>query len=191
MLRPLSVVVIALLALPGCGGESAPDGEQAVISRATAGPETGDLLLHGELTRDGKPVTNGKVWVTLLPEDDNLPEGEAVPTWESAVATSDDDGTFAVSVDPEKLTSRFYNGEYLNYEINVLQDDSLASWNTTAWLVAEGVWRSDPDALVGDPILHVAVDVGAPTITLTDSVTGSETSKLLVAHGIPADRVLP
>jgi hypothetical protein len=187
VLRSLSVVVIVLLASTGCSDHIVREHDQPVESVATAGPETGDLLLHGELTNEGKPATNGKVWVSLFADED-AQEGDVIPTWESAVATSDDRGKFAVSVDPERLNSKFFNGEYLNYEINVLQDDSWATWHTTSYLVAQGVWRSEEAALVGDPMLHVAVDLVASTITLTDDTHGeSETKELTVLRDVPTD----
>lgn len=109
----------------------------------------------------------------------------------SRLTASDDLGRFTVSVDEEQLTSDFFNGDYLNYQINVLQDDDLAMWNTTAHLIKDGVWRAPEDAVVGDPVTEVAVDLGTSTITFTDSLGQSETNELPVFPDVAEDAVLP
>lgn len=193
MLRSTSVVVAALVALTGCSQPAADrdEPEVPVPAPATAGPDTGNLLLHGRLTRSGEPVAGGKIWVSVMAELPDAEVGDDIPIWESAVVSSEEDGTFAVSVDDERLTSAFFNGEFLNYEIDMRHDDTLALWGTTAHLVGDGVWRSDQNALVGDPVTEVSVDLDAPTITLTDSFGESETSDLVVLDGEAAGSYVP
>jgi hypothetical protein len=184
------IAVAAVFVLAGCAGPEAHSGEAGAEVSATAGPESGDLLLHGELMRGGEPVADGQVWVSVLADPAEAEAGDVIPTWESTVTSSDDDGRFAVSVDRGVLSSDFFNGEYLNYDINVLQDGDWATWSTTAHLVGKRVWRSDEYAALGDPVAEVTVDLGVPTITLTDSDGSSETSELPVVPGA-GDAVLP
>ena len=146
--------------------------------------------LHGELTRDGAPVADGHVWVSVMADAVDAEVGDTIPTWESAVVSSDDHGRFAVSVDAGDLTSDFFNGEFLNYEINVVHDNDWARWNTTAHLVGDGVWRTGEHSLVGAPVAEASFDLGAPTVTLTDSNGDPETSELPVVLDV-GDYVLP
>ena len=190
MHRPSGIVVVTLLVVTGCAGPSGDSGELEVSSPVTTGPESGDLLLHGELTRNGEPAADGKVWVRVLADASNAEVGDTIPTWESALATSDDRGRFAVSVDEGELTRDFFNGDFLNFEINVVQDDDWAMWNTTAHLVGQGVWRTDEDSVVGDPVAEASFDLDASTLTLTDSDGQSETSDLPVVPDA-GDAVLP
>jgi hypothetical protein len=110
--------------------------------------------------------------------------------WESAVVASDDHGRFAVSVDGGELTSDFFNGDFVNFEINVLQDDDWATWSTTAHLVGEGVWRTEEDSVVGDPVAEARLDLGAAELTMTDSDGQSETSDLPMVSNV-GNAVLP
>jgi hypothetical protein len=187
---PPLIVVAALLILTGCSGPSGDSGEPGGGTRATAGPESEDLLLHGELTRDGAPVADGHVWVSVMADATDAEVGDVIPTWESTVVSSDDHGRFAVAVDGGELTSDFFNGDFLNYEINVVHDNDWARWNTTAHLVGEGVWRTEEDSVVGDPVAEASFDLSAPILTLTDSDGDSETSELSVVSDV-GELVLP
>lgn len=176
--------------LTGCAGPSGDSAEPEVTTLATAGPESDDLLLHGALTRDGVPLKDGQVWVSVMADAVDAEVGDPIPTWESAIVSSDDEGRFAVSVDADDLTSDFFNGDFLNYEINIVHDDNWASWHTTAHLVGDGVWRTDEDSVALDPVAETSIDLGAPTVTLTDSHGDSETSELSVVPDV-GDSVLP
>jgi len=184
------VVVVALLMLTGCAGPSADPSDAEVSALATEGPESGNLLLHGELTRDGAPVADGQVWVSVMADAADAEVGEILPMWESEVVSSDDHGRFAVSVDEAELTRGFFNGDFLNYKINVVHDNDWAGWNTSAHLVREGVWRTEEDSAVGDPVAQASFDLSAATLTLTDSDGDSETSELPVVSDV-GDSVLP
>ena len=93
-------------------------------------------------------------------------------------------------MDAGDLTSDFFDGDFLNYEINVAHNDDWARWNTTAHLVGDGVWRTDEDSVVGDPVAEASIDLSAPTLTLTDSYGHPETSELPVVTDF-GDSVLP
>lgn len=180
----------ALLILTGCAGPIGDPGETEVRTPPTSGPESDDLLMHGELTRGGEPVADGQVWVSVMADAAGAEVGDIIPSWESAVVSSDDQGRFAVAVDARDLTGDFFNGDFLNYEINVVHDNDWARWNTTAHLVGDGVWRTDEDSVVGDPVAEASIDLSAPTLTLTDSNGDAETSELPVVSDV-ADSVLP
>lgn len=184
------VLVGALLILTGCAGPGGDPAEPEVATRATAGPESGDLLLHGSLARDGEPLQDGQVWVSVMADAVDAEVGEAIPTWESAIVSSDDEGRFDVSVDADDLTGDFFNGDFLNYEINIVHDNHWASWHTTAHLVGEGVWRTSEDSVGADPVVEASIDLGAPTVTLTDSNGDAETDELSVVPDI-GDYLVP
>lgn len=184
------VLVGTLLILTGCAGQSGDPAEPGVTTRATAGPKSDDLLLHGALTRDGAPLADGQVWVSVMADAVDAEVGDTIPTWESAIVSSDDEGRFAVSVGADDLTDDFFNGDFLNYEINIVHDNNWASWHTTAHLVSDGVWRTDEDSVVADPVAEASIDLGAPTVTLTDSNGEAETGELVVVPDV-GDSVLP
>ncbi len=116
--------------------------------------------------------------------------GDTIPTWESAIVSSDDEGRFAVSVDADDLTGDFFNGDFLNYEINIVHDNNWASWHTTAHLVGDGVWRTREDSVEADPAADASIDLGVPTVTLTDSNGDAETDKLPVVPDV-GDTMVP
>ncbi len=184
------VLVGTLLILTGCAGQGGDSAEPEITTPATAGPESDDLLLHGALTRDGAPLEDGQVWVSVMADAVDAEAGDTIPTWESAIVSSDDEGRFAVSVDADDLTSDFFNGDFLNYEINIVHDNTWTSWHTTAHLVGDGVWRTDEDSVALDPVAEASIDLGAPTVTLTGSHGDPETGELTVVPDV-GDAVLP
>lgn len=155
---------------------------------ATAGPETGDVLVRGVAVRDEKPVAGAQVWVALYPIDDDAAVGETVDVWTSESVSTDAEGAYAVAVDPDQLTSKYYDGDFLNFTINVSEQGDLATWNSTVWPV-RGVWRSDERARVADPVLAIDFDLAAPSVVLTDSFGESEQSKLPLMEDVPTGAV--
>lgn len=205
MLKTSSILVTALAALTACTGPAAdPAGTSTQTGSATtgsattkpepvptAGPDTGDLLVHGTLTADGEAVVGGRVWVGIMPEDEDMEVGETVAEWRSDVSSTDGEGRFAVEVGDQRLTSDLFNGDYLNYGVYARHEDRFGMWYSTAHLVGDGVWRSAEDALVGDPVVEVALDLQDERITLTDSFGDAETHRLPIATGVPDGSVVP
>lgn len=181
-------LAFAVVALAGCSDEEtdAGDGPGASPSRgalATAGPETAHLLLHGTVTHGDEPVPGAEVWLSLFPEDTSDVEvGEVVDTLETEPVETDDDGGFVIEVDPDTLSSTYFNATFLNYDVMLRADDELATWSSTAWLVREDHWRSDERARVGDAVTRMDFDLAAPTLTLTDSYGEPETDELPLAE---------
>lgn len=168
----LFVAVVWLLA--ACGGDA--EHRQPAI---TSGPTSGTLVVHGVVNQGGKPLSGAKVWLTLWPEDtDEVKEGETVDTRDSKPVTTDDDGRYALSLDPDTLTSRYFDGELLNFDITVFDKNKAGSWGSTVWLVDRRVWRSDETALVGDNVLRMNFDLGKPGITTIDSHGERESAEL-------------
>ncbi|MCW2749195.1 MAG: hypothetical protein JWR83_305 [Aeromicrobium sp.] len=169
------VVLVALASLAACSS-----GSNSAKPTATAGPKTGNLLVHGVVYSHGKPVRGAAVGLMLWPDPDDTPEGEIVDTWSSDSVTSDAAGDYAIKLDPDSLKSKYFNGEYLNFEIDVSGDGLGGSWNSTVFLVKNRVWRSDEQALVGDPALSMNFDFGKPSVTTTDSFGDHESEEWAV-----------
>jgi hypothetical protein len=176
-LRLGAFLTACLIGLAGCTGGS----DDAPKPVATAGPDTGDLMVHGVVTRNDKPVRDAKVWFELWPEPDDTKDGEVVDLWTSRSVTTDGDGRYALRLDPDTLTSRYFGGTFLNFDIHFYRDGKDAMWGSTVHLVRDKVWRSDEEALVGDPVLAMSIDLKASKITLTDSRGDSETSEIQIA----------
>lgn len=165
----------------------AEPGAEPQEAEVTAGVETGDLLVHGTVTRDGEPVEGAEVQAVLMPEDlDTLEVGEVVPMWETPSVETGDDGRYAVRLDVEDLDEQYFvpGSEYLNFDLRVREDDQLAEWATTAWRVGEeGVWRSQ-GAAVADPVIEMSVDLAEGTVAVTDS-HGETSEEELAVMDVP------
>ena len=170
-----AALTVATLVLAGCGSDVPP------TPVATAGPDTGTVALHGVVSRDGKPLRGTTVVATLWPEDtSDVPEGGVVDTLDLPAVTTGDDGAYVVRIDPDRLTSRYFGGDYLNVDLRFSTTTSMSSWSTTIDLVDDRVWRSTDQARVGDPVLRMDVDLGRRTITTEDSLGEKEKSDLPV-----------
>ena len=136
-------------------------------------------MVHGTITTHGKPLTGVKVWFQLWPENaDDIKEGESVDMWDSTPVTTDADGRYALRLDPDELTSAYFGGDFLNFDLNMYTDGKGATWGSTVSLVQREVWRTDEQSLVGDPVLTMSADVGTSKITLVDSRGDRETGDL-------------
>lgn len=167
-------LLAVLVTLAGCGGNG------NVEAFATSGPETGAVLVHGVIKNDGKPLSGAQIGLTLFPEDNDAPAGP-IDTYDPKPVVTGSDGRFALRLDPEKLTSEYYNGDFLNYDINVFSDDKMGSWSSTVYLIDERVWRSAERARIADNALKMNFDLGKQTIVTTDSLGERETTEWLVS----------
>ncbi|MEV7396015.1 hypothetical protein [Aeromicrobium sp. NPDC092404] len=159
--------------LAACGGEDKPDKPVA-----TAGPGTGTMVVQGIVKHEGEPLAGAKVWLTLWPDDaGEVEEGGTVDTRDSKPITTDDRGHYALRLDPDTLTSAYFDGESLNFDITVFNKNKAASWGSTVWLVDRRVWRSEA-ALVGDSVLRMNFDLGKESITTVDSRGDREAAEL-------------
>ncbi|MCL8251450.1 hypothetical protein AERO_08640 [Aeromicrobium fastidiosum] len=171
----LAALLVSVLVVGGCGSDAPP------TPVATAGPDTGTVALHGVVSMDGKPVRGAFVVATLWPEDtSDVPEGGVVDTLDLPTVTTGDDGAYVVRIDPDRLASRYFGGDYLNVDLRFSTTTSMSSWSTTVDLVDDRVWRSTDRARVGDPVLRLDVDLGRRTITTEDSLGEKEKSDLPV-----------
>ena len=122
--------------------------------------------------------------LTLWPEDSSdIDVGDTVETLDVAQVKADDAGRYAIEVDPDELSSQYFNGEYLNFDISITVDDQFGTWSSTVWLAREEYWRSDERALVGDAALDISFDLAGPTIVLTDSYGETERQDLPLFGG--------
>lgn len=93
-----AVSALALAGLAACGG---PDGT-APISRAV----DANAVLSGVVTRNGEPAEGVEIVVTAWPNDEILAalgDGEPVPTRELARVSTDREGWFVVTLDPQEV----------------------------------------------------------------------------------------
>lgn len=182
--RFLAVLIIGALCLAACN-DDAPQ-ERTARPLVTAGPDTASLFVHGVVTRGKDPVAGASVVYTLLPEDDDTKPGGIVDTVESKPVKTDADGHYALTIDPDRLTSRYFSGNYLNFDFAVYEGGTSASWGSTVWLVDDRVWRSDEQALVGDPVLTMSLDLTKRKITTFNSLGERESHDLPVFDEEPA-----
>ena len=190
--RSLAVGLAAGMLLLGCAADDADPGTSSSTLEdsvpATSGPDSEHLLVSGVVSRDGEPVAGSTVSVVLWPEDTSeIKVGEVVDTLEAAVTEADEEGTFTLLLDPDELSSKYFNGSFLNFDLTVLtRDRDFATWGSTVWLVRDEYWRSDERALVGDAAAEISVALAGPTITLTDSFGEDESSEPSVATATTA-----
>jgi hypothetical protein len=175
----VTAVATAMVCLTGCSGS---DGAATTTktARATAGPDTGTTAVRGTISEDGEPLGGVTVLASLFPEDDDTPVGGTVDTLELPTATTDDEGRYVLRIDPDDLSSTYFDGEYLNVDLRLFTRASVGSWSTTVFLVDGRVWRSDEGSRVGDAVLRLDADLGRGTVTTTDSLGKEETSRLPV-----------
>lgn len=189
LLAPAALVLT--MALAACSTEKAQpqDGEvrpttpSTPSTPVTSGPETGDLIAHGTVLDQGKPVSGAEVVVSLWPETSDMELGQSFSLWDSETATTDRDGDWFLQLDPDTIPSKFWpSGEqFLNIDLRVIDAPRALSWSTTVYSVGDRkVWRTE-GARVGDPVLDVDVDLGKEKITLTDSRGDSETTDAAIA----------
>ncbi len=170
-----AALTAATLVLAGCGSDGSP------TSVATAGPDTGTVALHGVVSMNGKPLRGASVVATLWPEDtSDVAEGETVDTRDLPTITTDGDGAYVLRIDPDRLTSRYFGGDFLNVDLSFTTKKVMSSWSTTVDLVDDRVWRSTERARVGDSVLRLDADLGRRTVTTTSSLGEKEKSELLV-----------
>lgn len=186
--RPMMAGVAAALLLPmGCTADDTDPAAATPQAPATAGPDSEHLVVNGTVTRGDSPVAGATMTLTLWPEDvSDVKVGEAVDTVDVAEATTDGDGRYVLTVDPAELSSRYFNGEVLNFEIYLSVDDQLALWSSPVWLVDEDYWRSDDRALVGDTVMDISYELDGPSILLTDSFGDTTTDELTMMDARPS-----
>jgi hypothetical protein len=186
-------LALALLGLAGCGGSDGSDGRSEPTSEevVTQGPGTGDLLVVGTVSRDGKPVEDAEVWLSLWPDPDDTPVGEAVDTLETDVVHTDGSGRYAVRLDPDHLTSRYFpaDHDFLNFELCLWDGGHMAQWSSTVSRVGDRAWRTE-GARIGDPVYDMSFDLGRPTVTTTDSLGETATAELSL-FDITEDAAVP
>lgn len=179
LIRTLCVplTLLGVVALSSCSTEDPADAAPEVAELVTSGPGSGDLLVHGVVSRDGAPQPGVEVVVSLWPETDDLEVGDAVDMWSTDPVETDEDGRYGVRVDPQELSSRYFPAgrEFLNFDVLVSSDARSTTWSTTAWLLEDsGVWRSE-GSRPGDEVIDLTFDLGEETVTLTDSQGRSDT----------------
>lgn len=180
--RSGAAALAAGLLLPmGCTADDSGQPAGAPREPATSGPDSAQLLVHGTVTRGDAPVAGARLMLTLAPEDLSHGEpGETTHAYDGEPVETDEAGRYAITLDPDELSSRYFNGDYLNFDVNLFVDDQVATWSSTVWLERHAYWRSDDRALVGDPVMDMSFDLDAPTITVTDSYGKEDDSELPV-----------
>ncbi|GAA1963349.1 hypothetical protein GCM10009798_24180 [Nocardioides panacihumi] len=202
--RRLAAIAIASavgLLATGCGdteeaSNPAPvaEGEPTAASVAVAspvaraaGPGTGDLFVHGTITRDKAPAAGIRVSVNIpIADDSHVAVGETVPTWQSPPVATDADGHYAINVDDNALPAGYLTdnpeGDYANYDLLVFDDNQMARWSSTLAVVGDThVWRT----MYGKPagsVQDMSIDLGTKTITVTDSDGEVETAALPIGE---------
>lgn len=175
----LPLTLLGAVALSSCSAEDTAETAPEVTQLVTSGPGTGDLLVHGVVSRDGAPQPGVEVVVSLWPETDDLEVGDAVDMWTTDPVETDEDGRYGVRVDPDELSSRYFPAgrDHLNFDVRVSSDARFTTWSTTAWLLEDsGVWRSERSR-PGDEVIDLSFDLGEETVTLTDSQGRSDTDE--------------
>lgn len=157
----LQLLAIAALATSVASCDSSND------QPAVSGADSETVLVHGVVDKNGKPVSGAQVWLTLWPEDDDTPDGGVVDTRSEHPVTTGDDGRFVLSLDPDRLESRYFNGDFLNFDIEVWGDGQLGRWGSTVELIEDRFWRGDDEDRIADDALQIDFDLGTkPTVTL-------------------------
>jgi hypothetical protein len=161
---------LAVVVLTGCSliqGADASSGSAVVSGRGA-----GDLFVHGKVLRDGEPVAAAEV--SLLIEDLGAPGGPTA--YDVPAVTTGEAGGYAFEIDPGELPARvLVGGEYVNFDVSVVEGDDRSAWSATAWLLDDAAgWRGQ-GADVDDAVPAVSFDLGRGTVEVTDSSGRSAT----------------
>ena len=154
---------LVLSAMTGCSAVQGAVGDTS---------DDEDLFVHGEVLREGQPVSGAEVVLEI--EDVGARGGSA--TYDVAPATTGEDGRYSFEVDPDELPARFMVGEeYATFEVAVTDGVDRSAWSSTGWLLDDAAgWRSqggEPD----DAVPAVSFDLGRGTVEVTDSAGNSAT----------------
>jgi hypothetical protein len=154
----------AVVALTGCSLIQGADASPGQVS----GPGAGDLFVHGEVLRDGRPVAGAEV--TLLIDD----LGEAT-AYDVPRVTTGESGGYAFDIDSDELPAAFVREDHVNFDVTVVEGADRSAWSSTVWLVEEAAgWRGQ-GAGVDDALPAVSFDLGHGTVEVTDSSGQSAT----------------
>jgi hypothetical protein len=154
----------AVVVLTGCSLIQGADASPGPVS----GPGAGDLFVHGEVLRDGRPVAGAEV--TLLIDD----LGEAT-AYDVPAVTTRESGGYAFDIDPDELPAAFLREDHVNFDVTVAEGTDRSAWSSTVWLVEEAAgWRGQ-GAGVDDAVPAVSFDLGHGTVEVTDSSEQSAT----------------
>jgi hypothetical protein len=110
----------------------------------------------------------------------DLAEGDTVDTWDSEPVRTTDDGSYTLQLDPATLSTKYFGGTFLNYDLVVEDDGLTASWSSSVDLVDDELWRTDENARAADSVAAVDIDLEASSITMTDSFGEDDTHDLVV-----------
>ena len=189
----LAAAVLVAATSAACTDDGARDEATGNASSTEAtpagGPDTGHLFLTGTVTDGGEPQPEVRVWLTLHPESDDIPPGTTVDTWDSKPVTTDTDGRYTITLDPDAVPGKYFptSHEYLNFQLLAATDEHLATWHSTLWLAGRPqVWRTQ-QSTADDRVSDMSLDLGEETITVTDSQGDAETDELPVG---PVPRLL-
>jgi len=150
----------------------------------TVGPQTGDVFVHGTVSRNRKPVEGAEVLVNLSPEEEmaEAKEGERIKLWSTKPVATDESGRWVVRIDPDTVPSKYFpaSQDYLNFELMVSQGAEFTTWGSTLWLLKDTrVWRTE-NSRPGDAVMDIALDLGKEKIAITDSSGEVERSSMPV-----------
>jgi hypothetical protein len=173
-----------LLVLAGCDADGSAPESDPTPARSTAGPDSEHVLVTGQVTRGDDPVAGVELSLALFPDDQSDVEvGDEIELHQTPAVATGEDGEYAIVLDPDVLSSRYFNGKFLNFDLQFAADEELGVWSATAWLTRHDYWRSDDRALVGDAPMDISIDLDGPELTLTDSYGESEASDLTLMGG--------
>jgi hypothetical protein len=161
---------LGVVALTGCSLLLGADASSP--ARVLSGPGAGDLFVHGQVLRDGDPVSGAEVSLVI---EDLGAVGE--PTaYDVPAVTTRGDGSYAFEIDPAELPARYRAGEdYVNFDVSVVEGADRSAWSSTVWLVEDSAgWRGQ-GADVGDAVPAVSFELGHGTVEVTDSSGESAT----------------
>lgn len=157
----VAAVLLGLLALAGCGSPAETYPDQPL---ATAGRETGDLLAHGVVTDEGKPVRGAKV--ILQVSADSTPK-----RWSAPTVVTGADGSWALHLKADDVPPTYLpsSHSFLDFDLVFGDGTRLAVWSGTVYLRDDpDVWRTE-GAGPNDGVLRVDADLGSGALKATDS----------------------
>lgn len=165
------VVLLFVLALvaSGCARPAADQVVDEVLP--TVGHASGLLLAYGTVERSGEPVADASVVLQAAPVTSASDDGVGAQRWSAPVVKSDQDGHWALRLDPADIPKAYFpdSASFLEFDLVFGDGTRLTLWSGMVFLRTDpSLWRTE-GAGPSEGVLRVDADLDSGDVVATDS----------------------